>query len=69
MVRFLADHTTVPGSLSSAAAAPELMAVRMQALLSPPSADMNTSFRAEAFISRWTSCKKDMGDLAACYCV
>jgi hypothetical protein len=41
----------------------------MAALLTPPSADMNTSFRAEAFISRWTSCKKDMGDLAACYCV
>ena len=51
--------------LLSAAAAPELMAVRIAALLMPPRTDMNTSLRTEACISRRTSWKKDIGGPAA----
>ena len=52
-------QTAVAGA-SSAAAAPVLIAVRMAALLTPPIADIITSFRLEAFVSRKTSWKKDI---------
>jgi hypothetical protein len=36
------------------------MAARIEALLTPPTLDMNKSFGIEPCISRRTSCKKDM---------
>src|SRR5438309_9444730 len=45
----------------SAACAPELIAVRIAAVLMPPSADMTISRLREPYISRRTSPKKDIG--------
>src|SRR3954471_7503472 len=45
---------------SSAFAAPLLMAARIAALLTPPTADMNTTLRSEVCISRVTSWMKDI---------
>jgi hypothetical protein len=45
----------------SAACAPELIAVRIAAVLIPPSADMTISRFSEPYISRRTSLKKDIG--------
>jgi len=39
---------------------PELIAARIEALLTPPMLDMNKSFGIEPCISRRTSCRKDM---------
>jgi hypothetical protein len=39
---------------------PALMAARIEALLMPPRLDMSKSFGIEPYISRRTSCKKDM---------
>src|SRR4051795_11345475 len=45
---------------SSAFAAPLLMAARIAALLTPPTADMNTTLRNEVCMSRVTSWMKDI---------
>src|SRR5262249_44087613 len=45
----------------SAACAPELIAVRIAAVLMPPRADMTISRSREPYISRRTSVKKDIG--------
>src|SRR5215471_11177781 len=48
----------------SAACAPELIAVRIAAVLMPPRADMTISRSREPYISRRTSVKKDIAGCA-----
>ena len=51
----------------SAACAPELIAVRIAAVLMPPRADMTISRLREPYISRRTSVKKDIAGCARLY--